>query len=168
MTKIVNIETVLNVVEKARKNTPFKGDLNFAKLAHAKLGSPVIVHTPTGEPDYWFVPFVIDKYACGSAHVDLSGKIIRLGIFGGSPNDRNSWIPSEFFYDPPAEFINEIKSKYANAKILSVIFSYDSTPVKWAWVVQLVGRNLGKRIVFITPSGWYEKSLGGLQGTMEG
>ena len=163
-----NAGTILNVVEMARKKAVSKGDLTFSEFAHAKLGSPVIVYTLAGEPDYWLVPLLYENDACGFAHVDLSGRLIRLGIFGGSPKDRGSWIASDFFYAPPQKFIRDIESNYADAEILSVIFSYDSTPAKWAWTVRVGGRGFDERIIFITPSGWYEKSRGGWMDGREG
>lgn len=127
-------------------------------LVFAKVGSPVCVYTPEGEPSYWFVPLISEQKVCGFASIDLNGKLIRNGIFGASSNDKNSWIEINYFNEPPKLLLTEIHDKYSGFNLSNPIFSFDGNPSRFAWLVKTRGKN-NKVNIFITPGAWYVNKL---------
>jgi hypothetical protein len=148
-------ETIIKAVETARKQSPAAKDPKFSVVKDAKVGLPVMVYTPEEKPAFWMVPFLIENRACGFAFVELSGKISKLGILGSTPEDRLSWIDVSFLKKPPASILAEIQAKFPGLKASEPILSYDTSPARWAWRVEI--KNKIKSIVFITPGGWYER-----------
>jgi hypothetical protein len=150
---------IIRAVEAARRESPIIDDVIFSVLKDSKVGSPVMVFTPAGEPSFWIVPLLIGKLACGFATVKLSGKVIKMGIFGSSPRDRSSWIDESFFRQIPLETLKEIETKFSSFIISEPFFSYDSNQTKWAWMLKVGIKAKFEFIVFVTPGGWYERQL---------
>lgn len=148
-------ETIIKAVEAARKQSPVAKDPQFSVVRDSEVGSPVQVRTPEGAPSFWMVPFLIENRVCGFAFVELSGKVSKLGIFGSTPEDYPSWMDASFFKKPPGSILAEIQAKFSGLTISEPIFSYDRSPAKWAWRVEI--RNEIKSVIFITPGGWYER-----------
>ncbi len=153
-------ETIRKAADAARNQPPVIDDRNFAALRTARAASPVRVYSPAGELSFWMVPFLVKSLACGFACLDLSGKVMRLGIFGSAPEDRASWVEASFFKKPPPGVLSEIRAKYSGFEISKPILSYAASPAKWGWKVEV--RNRSKSIIFITPSGWFEWTPGGV------
>lgn len=148
-------EAVRKVVASARKQSPVADDPKFSVARDAEVGSPVMVYTPEGEPSFWMVPFLVKNSACGFACVELSGKVSKVGIFGSTPEDRPSWVDASFFKNPPDALFAEIRAKFSGSTISEPIFSYDTSPARWAWRIEV--KNKIRTIIFITPGGWYER-----------
>jgi len=148
-------EAVRKVVASASKQSPVADDAKFSIVRDAEIGSPVMVYTPEGEPSFWMVPFVLKNSACGFAYVELSGKVSKFGIFGSTPEDHSSWIDASFFKKPPDAIIVEIQAKFSGLTISKPVFSYDTSPARWAWRIEV--KNKIRTIIFITPGGWYER-----------
>lgn len=148
-------KTIKKTVEAERQRTPIRSNPMFAAVMHAGIGSPAMVHTPEGKEAFWLVPILVGDSACGFARVELSHKVSQIGIFGSSPEDRPSWIDASFFEKPPSEILAAIRTRYSGLTISEPVLSYDKTPAKWAWRIE-IGDKV-KTIVFIAPGGWYEQ-----------
>ncbi len=141
----------------AVRQAPARDDPLFASLRRAEAGSPVLVHGPAGEPAYWLAPYVLRGRVCGLAEVDLAGQVVRAGILGGGPDDQAAWIDAAFFAAPPPAALSEIRLRYGPASAPAAQFSYDGSPARWAWRVEVGGPG-PRKAVFITPNGWYERT----------
>jgi len=149
------VEAIRKAVEVKRAKAPVSIDPLFSAVRDAKIGSPAMVYTPEGKEAFWLVPILMGDSACGFARVELSHKVSQVGIYGSSPEDYAGWIDASFFEKPPSRLLDAIRSRYSGMNISEPIFSYDKTPAKWAWRIE-IGDKL-KTIVFITPWGWYEQ-----------
>ena len=154
---IKNIEAVKRSVDAARKSPPASFSSEFLSVRKAKIGSPVIVYTPAGEPASWLVPFLQKDRVCGFAQVDLSLNVGSIGIFGASADDFASWLDASFFEKPPEKYLSEIKKRYPKSIITGQIFSYDKSPSKWGWRLEVKEGNAAQSVIFINPGGWYER-----------
>jgi hypothetical protein len=148
-------KAIIEAAEEASKEHAAR-DPNLAALRKARIGNPALVKTPEGEDAYWIVPFIIENEACGFAFVEKTLKVSRLGIFGGGPTDQASWITASFFEKPPPETISDIRNRYSHMRISDPLLSYDRSPSKWGWIVNL--KNERELTIVITPSGWYEQT----------
>lgn len=161
-------EAVRKSVEAARKRPPAADDTSFQYLQRAKVGSPVLVYTPGGEPLFWIVPLLVKTSACGFARVELSHKVTQMGIFGSGPEDQSSWIDATYFRRPSPETLATIQARYADFQMSEPVFSYDTSPSKWAWRIEMREGGEIKFIIFIAPHGWYEKQLDERNTELEG
>ena len=132
-------------------------DAQFAATRGARVGSPALVQNPAGEPAFWLVPLLVKDQACGYAQVDLKGTVDRIGIFGAGPQDRASWIDAAFFKRPPSESLVAIEADHPEATVSEPVLSYDTTPVRWAWRLEITSADRIEAVAFITPGGWYER-----------
>jgi hypothetical protein len=105
------------------------------------------------------VPFIIQDLVCGFSQVDMQNQVTRIGILGGSARDRTAWIQKDYFMNPPREILAEIASHYAGATLSEPIFSYDRSPIRWAWMVKIAKEDAAPLVVFISPVGWHERRL---------
>jgi hypothetical protein len=164
----VTSETILALAEAARKTSPAREDVQLAALQDAIVGSPVMVCSPTGEPAHWLVPFLVGDLVCGYVNVTLKGQVMQISALGGSPQDRQSWIPLSFVKHPPDEYLAEIRRKYPERQLSTPVFSYDRSPARWAWYLELVSPPMPAKIVLISPAGWYERRSGTAESDWEG
>lgn len=155
----MNEQKIIEAVKRARRQPPYSQDPAFAALRRAATGAPVIVHTPAGEAATWLVPFVVQGMACGYAQVSLQGVVTRIGILGGSAVDRAAWIPATYFYQPPETLLAEVKKQYAGAVLSEPLFSYDRSPMRWAWQLSIEQEGAAPLEVFIAPDGWFARPL---------
>jgi len=159
-------ENIRNAAEAARRGPPIREDQRFVALREAQAGTPVMVHSPEGGDAFWLVPFLSGEQVCGYARVELDGRTGQISILGAGPEDRGSWIAYSFFVQPPDSFLEEIRKKHTGRSISSPVFSYDRSPTRWAWRLE-VGETPEIVEVFITPAGWYEHRLGPEPGLRE-
>lgn len=124
-------------------------------LRGAAVGEPVLARSPDGEPAFWLVPFEIGARACGFARVDVAGRVVQISRFGATDADRASWPEADFFRQPPARVLEEVRVAHAGAVLDEPSLSYDGSPAKWAWRIRVDGPV--KTVVFITPGGWHER-----------
>jgi hypothetical protein len=150
-------EIIRRVVETARKQSHIVNDEKFSFLKKAKVGSPIMVYTTEGEPTFWLVPLMANNLACGFAQVELSSQVSKIGIFGSTPNDSQSWIKASFFKEPPSEILTEIQSVFSEDTISEPVFSFDISPARWAWMLKIKSKNNTTSVIFITPGGWYKR-----------
>ena len=153
--KMKETEAIRKAVEVKRSKAPVSKDPLFSAVRDAKIGSPAMVYTPEGKEAFWLVPILMGDSACGFARVELSHKVSQVGIYGSSPEDYAGWIEASFFEKPPSRLLDAVRSRYSGMRISEPILSYDKTPAKWAWRIE-IGEKV-KTIVFITPGGWYEQ-----------
>ena len=155
--EIRDLEAIRKTVETAKRRPPVADDSKFSAAKDAEVGLPAMVYTPEGKPAFWIVPFLMKDSACGFARVELSRKVSQIGIFGSGPEDRLSWIGATFFEKPPPEMLAEIQTRYSGMAMSKPVLSYDASPGKWAWRMEIRKEDKIKSIVFITPGGWYEQ-----------
>lgn len=153
-------ETAKQIVASAIGRPPVCDDPQFAAARGAKVGSPALVHTPAGEPAFWLVPLLAEGLVCGLGQVDMAARVTRLGVLGASPQDRASWIVPSFFESPSAEILAEIRTEYPAATLSEPILSYDASPSRWAWRLEIRVANQVQSIAFISPGGWYSRPGG--------
>lgn len=155
----MNTQQIIEVVRSARRQPPYSQEPAFTALRQAATGMPVMVHTPAGEAATWLVPFIAQGMACGYAQVSLQGVVTRIGILGGSAVDREAWIPATYFYQPPEALLAEIQQQYAGAVLSEPVFSYDRSPLRWAWRLSIDQEGTAPVEVFITPDGWFARPV---------
>lgn len=154
------VEAVREAVEAARSTPPVADDATFQDVRSANVGRPTLARTPRGEPAFWIVPFIVKGSACGYARVELSREVSQVGVFGSGPKDRMSWVDATFFEKPPPDMVAAIRSRYPEFEVGAPVFSYDRSPGKWAWRVEVRKKGEVTLTVFITPHGWYEGEPG--------
>jgi hypothetical protein len=147
---------VNSAVKKALGEHPISDDPNFTLLRKATIGDPVPVKDDEGREVFFLVPLLIGEKACGFVRLEKNLRVSQVSIFGGSADDRESWIDASFFDRPPNEIINSIKMRYPDMEMSEPVFSFDKSPAKWGWAIRL--SNKRKIDVFISPSGWHEKT----------
>jgi hypothetical protein len=152
----VDRNSVLKAVKKALTEHPVSGDLNFAILRKANASNPVIVKDDEGKDAFWLVPLLSGEKAVGFVRLEKNLRVSQVGIFGASAADRESWVDASFFDRPPPEAINSIRVRYPDMKMSDPVFSFDKSPAKWGWLIAL--SNNRKISIFVTPSGWHEKT----------
>jgi len=151
----INRQAVRNAVRSAIGQSPYNEDIQFVVLREAKIGDPIPVVTPQGKPAFWLIPLLAGDWACGFATVGLGGNVTRLGIFGGAPNDRPAWVKADFFIRPPGDILAEIEAHYPGRELSLPVFSYDSNPARWGWMMSITQPDVHPVVIFITPGGWY-------------
>ncbi len=149
------IEAIRKAVEIKRAKAPVSKDPLFSAMRDAKIGLPVMVYSPEGKEAFWLVPILMGDSACGFARVELSHNVSQVGIYGSGPEDHASWIDASFFEKPPSGLLDAIRSRYSGMKISEPLLSYDKSPARWAWRIEV--EDEVKTVVFITPGGWYEQ-----------
>ncbi len=149
------VEAIKRAVEVKRGKAPVSRDPRFSAVKDAKIGLPAMVYSPEGKEAFWLVPILMGDSACGYARVELSHKVSQVGIYGSGPEDYASWIDASFFEKPPSRLLDAIRSRYSGMRISEPVLSYDKSPARWAWRVE-IGDQV-RTIVFITPGGWYEQ-----------
>jgi len=161
-------ETAKQIVASAMRRPPVRDDPQFAAARGAKMGSPALVYTPAGEPAFWLVPLLAEGLVCGLGQVDMASRLTRIGILGANPEDRAGWILPSFLESPPAETLAEIRAKYPEATLSEPILSYDASPPRWAWRLNIRADDQVQAIVFISPGGWYSRPAGASPPDREG
>ena len=161
-------ERAKKIVASAIRRPPVRDDPQFAAARGAMVGSPALVYTPAGEPAFWLVPLLVEGLVCGFGQVDMASRLTHLGILGASPQDRASWIVPSFFESPSAETLAEIRAKYPGATLSEPILSYDASPSRWAWRLEVRADDGVRAIVFVSPGGWYSRPAGASQPDREG
>ncbi len=133
-----------------------KNTKGFENLKNSASAMPVQVYSRDNVPAFWMVPFISGVKSSGFAIFDMEGKLIRTGVFGTGCDNDPGMIDSSYFKRPSSAIMEEIKLKYSQYDISEPVFSYDRTPVKWAWRVIL--KKNGKRdvTIYILPDNWYE------------
>jgi len=132
-------------------------DPQFEAVRRAGVGSPALVSSPDGAPEFCLVPFEIDGRACGVARVELSAKVSHVSTFGSGPRDRDAWPDVSFFEHPSAALLAEAARQHPTLQLKTARLSYDGIPAKWGWRIETVG---GATVVFITTGGWYTRNVG--------
>lgn len=150
-------DELIRIVRLAIKNRPFESPEIKQVLMNANVGSPLGVYTSRGELSYWLVPLLLGEKACGFASLDLKGKVMRMGVFGGTLNEKNRWIDKDYFESPPLWQLNELKKKYPGYSLSEPLFSFDGSPVRFAWLIKVESENENIFYAFFSPGGWYEK-----------
>lgn len=151
-----DLEAIKRAVEAARFMLAVD-DTQFLPIKHAEIGSPSLIYTPAGDPAFWIVPLLVENTACGFARVDISGKVAQIGTFGSGPEDCTSWIDAAFFENPLPEMLSAIRTQHPELEVSEPILSYDASPIKWAWRVEMRKGGEIRSVVFITPHGWYKR-----------
>lgn len=128
----------------------------FRSLRNSVSGEPVPVYSPSGTPEFWIVPYVSGAKSTGFAFFDKNQKLIRVGVFSPGSKDVSGTVDVSYFTQPPSEIINDIAAKFAGYSLSKPVFSYDGTPAKWSWRLELVKGNEEARLVYILPGSWYE------------
>ena len=147
-------QEILDAVERERKRLGAV-DPALVRARSARLGSPVPVLAPDGSVAFYLVPLVVDHRACGFARVEPSLRVSQLGIFGGHADDESAWIDEDYFARPPARLLDEVLAAYPGSMLSAPVFSYDRTPARWGWRVEVVRGGAPVEVVFIGPTSWY-------------
>jgi hypothetical protein len=161
-------ETAKQIVASAIGRPPVRDDPQFAAARGAKVGSPALVYTPAGEPAFWLVPLLAEGLVCGFGQVDMASRLTRLGVLGANPRDQASWIMPSFFESPSAETLAEIGAEYPEATLSRPILSYDASPPRWAWRLEIRVSDQVEAIAFVSPGGWYSRPRGASRPDREG
>ena len=151
-------QQIRKIVDNERQKNWITSNKSFIHLVNSKVGFPVQMFSTERKSAFYFVPIQKGEFTCGFAILDNTEKLLKIGMLGSSPDDKKSWIHNSFFLKPPQSMVEEIRAKYLDFEISEPIFSYDSSPSKWAWFVKLINRNNQIYHIFITPAGWYCKN----------
>ncbi|NTW69548.1 MAG: hypothetical protein HGB23_06805 [Chlorobiaceae bacterium] len=153
----LNSEIIREIAGRAREQSPLVNDGKFTLLRKAKVGTPAMVYSPEGVSAFWLVPFLSGDLACGIAQVELSGQVAKIGIFGSTSHDSMSWINASFFKEPPSEILEKIHSVFSRDVVSDPVFSFDTSPSRWAWMLTIKSEGTASFKVFITPGSWYKR-----------
>jgi hypothetical protein len=153
--------TIRAAARDALGQPPVRDDPLFATARRARVGRPALVRTPEGAPAFWLVPLLVEGLACGLAQVSLGGDVARLAILGGAPDDRGNWVDAAFFERPPPDLVAEVAARYGGETLSAPTLSYDCSPARWAWRIEVGGQGAGATSTFITPGAWYARGSAG-------
>ena len=145
-----------------------RDDPRFDAARGGRVGAPALVRTPVGLPAFWLVPLLAGGLVCGLAHVDLDGRVMRTGMLGTGSADRRGWIDPEFFQAPPRDVLDEIAASFPGATVGEPVLSYDTSPTRWAWRLEISRRDRVERLAYISPGGWYQRPPAPSRGDLEG
>jgi hypothetical protein len=152
----IDPKIVREVVEQALKEHPVSGDPNFSVVRKAKVGDPIVVKDAKGKAAFLIVPLLTGDKASGYVRLENNYSVNQVSIFGASANDHKSLVDSSFFIKPPPESVESIRAKFPDMNLSNPVFSYDKSPAKWGWIINLSNKHqIG---VFVGPSGWYRIS----------
>lgn len=140
-------EPIRQAVAAALRKSPVADDPTMVDLRGAEAGAPLLARSPGGAPAFWIVPLQAGSRAVGFARADLSGRIAQIGRFASSVDAA--------FFEEPAAALEEVRAKHPTVPLSQPQLSYDGSPAKWAWLVE-VG-DPATHFVFVTPGGWYER-----------
>ena len=73
----------------------------------------------------------------------------------------------DFFTHPPERYVTEIAQQYDSLTLSEPLFTYDQSPTKWGWRIQVFERGIVKFYIFIKPWGWYVKKIDNMNNTLE-
>ena len=138
---------------KQQKKELFSG--SFARIKDAEPGEPVPMLNADGEQTHWFTPFNLNRRTAGFSIQNLAGKMIIYGLLTPNAGIKEKIDPG-FFLTPPALILDEIKKSYPGFEILSQSFSYDESPQRWGWRINMAKQSQ-RLTLFVAPDGWYEK-----------
>jgi hypothetical protein len=142
--------------QRALTQPPVRDDPALGNLQQASVGTPALVRTSEGQPAFWLVPLESGRQACGYVRVELYHKVATVGAFAIGAESRGAWPEADFFHDPPARFIREIRAMHHGATVKSSMLSFDGTPAKWGWRIEL--SHPPGIVAFVSPHGWYLQS----------
>lgn len=152
---MIDTNKLKRVVENKLKDSLFTMDDKFKSLRSATVSEPILVHSFSGFPEYYFIPLLIKDHACGFAHADLQGNVGKIGIFGSNNSDEKSWIPLSFFSTPPEQSINEIVNSYPGHVLTDVTFSCFRSPNNFGWRIKIKDAKKIITSVMVSPNGWF-------------
>jgi hypothetical protein len=154
-----SISNIQNAIKEALIMPPAAKDPALAAIRKSRLGTPVLVVDEAYQPAYWIVPIICDTKVCGFGRVDLAGKVIQLGTMGSGSLDSTSWFEESYFAEPPETTLIDIKAKFKNSTLSDPVLSFDRTPAKWGWRVEIFVGDTLERLAFIGPWGWYDRAV---------
>ena len=144
----------------ALRREPMASDPALRAPRQTKVGAPVLVRQPEGDPAFWLVPLAVRHQAWGFARVELSERVAQIGCFGSGSHDEASWLEASFFRRAPPRALAEVRARYGEAALAKPVLSYDGSPARWGWRLA-IARPDGSTVVYITPGGWYEQQIRG-------
>lgn len=147
------------VVARAISAPPFSLDSSFLFLQNAKIGDPVPLFNPEYVQDSWIIPFLLDGLICAISQVSLNNKLIRVSVFSSTPTKKERWFSPIFFREPPKQYMTEIKGLFQDYQLSYPLLTYDGSPAKWGWRLQVIDAEKVISNIFIIPSGWYVKEV---------
>jgi hypothetical protein len=148
-----------SILGRAINRPPFSVDPKFSHLQYAEIGDPVPLYRPEMTQDSWIVPFVVDKLVCGIALMSLHMEVRRISVFGSRPADRARWFELNYFERPPAKYYEEVLGLHPEQALSKPLLTFDRTPTKWGWRIQITEDGSVFSNVFIGPRGWYERKV---------
>jgi hypothetical protein len=151
-------QAVRRAADAARSVAPVADDVRFTSSGTPGRAHPLRLIRRTGIPPFWIVPFLTSRMVCGFARVDTSGKVVQVSTLGSGPDDRVGWVSEEWFAHPPPDVLEEIRRAHPEGTIAQPVLSYDRTPARWGWKVDVLTKT-GERIrAFIGTGGWCQAS----------
>ena len=150
-------DRIIETVRSARNKWPFDVPEIKNIIVQSKIGIPKRVHTPQGKLSYWLVPLLSGDKVSGFAVVNLTGELLRLGVFGKTFGHRENWIAETYFQFPPKQQLDELKQKYPEHSLSDPLFTFDGASTKFAWLIKVKWKGKAISYAFILPDNWYEK-----------
>ena len=147
---------------------PFSLDPKFLHLQNAEIGDPVPLFKPERLQESWIVPFLLDGLVCGIALMSLDKVVNRVSVFGFDPLNRARWFSPDYFIKPPEKYHREVRKKYPHRTLSEPLFTYDQTPTRWGWRIQVLRDGFVESYIFINPTGWYVRDIKDIKKGFEG
>jgi hypothetical protein len=153
---MLSAEDILKIIK-----SEIKGELahSFPIISTTLPGIPVPLYNSQKSQKYWLVPLLLGKKVRGLAIFDLSGKLVSHGILSPNVMDEGKLMDKDFFESVPITVLDKIRKQHRGVEFATPFLSYDETPRKWGWLLQVEKENEAPKSIFIGPQGWYEKQV---------
>lgn len=130
---------------------------SFPMLSSTTLGDPVPLYDSRRKQSYWLIPFLEDTKVRGLAIVDLKGNLVSHGVLSPNLTDKSLLVDRDFFDSVPQKALEKIKEQYKGYRHSIPFLSYDVSPRKWGWYLELEKEKAQTIQIFIGINGFYEK-----------
>lgn len=130
----------------------------FTAWAKASIGKPCLVRTVEGQPSYWSVPVEFESRTIGFVRVTQGGKAVAAGVLYRDPTKLET-APRTVTGISSEEALRCISDEVGSDDVVGhPIYVHDGPPGREAWMIPVSQHDGSARILFVTSSGWYERS----------
>jgi hypothetical protein len=56
---------------------------------------------------------------------------------------------------PPENYHREVRKKFPHRTLSEPFFTYDQSPTRWGWRIEVLREGVVESYVYMNPTGWY-------------